>query len=238
MAALSRVSRHFHEITEAHLYATFEQDEVSGAAIPLFLRTLLAKPQLCRHVKRWIGNTCNYLAIEMESLGEENHEVLHFLIYYLLEGQSVDHKKWFHAAKDGSWDALAAIVLSILPNLEEVVFLDYGHPDGYPFLGAVLERAKPFQDMDQADSPVFVRLADLAGMDDFFARGIRLFRSSYGLCTLQNLQRVTLVNQMMEYFPEIGMVSPTGWSSKHSLRCMSNSIWHMPAPMMLRKDAN
>jgi len=79
LAALSRVSHHFHDITEPHLYSSFEQDEVSGAAMPLFLRTMLMRPQLCRNVKRWFGNTCNYLAIDMGPL-EEFREELHFLI--------------------------------------------------------------------------------------------------------------------------------------------------------------
>jgi hypothetical protein len=132
--------------------------------MPLFLRTLLSKPHLGPHVKKWIANSCNELAIEMEPLGEENLDLLDFLILYLMGWKVEDHKKWYQAARNGSWDTLAAIIISILLNPEEIHFVQYGYSDGYSFLGAVLERVRHFQDMEPKDIPVLdsgFRLADL-----------------------------------------------------------------------------
>jgi hypothetical protein len=111
----------------------------------------------------------------MEELGKGNLDLLDLLIFYLMGRKGVDHKKWFYAARNGSWDALAAILISILPNLEEIHFVGYGNQAGYPFLGAVLERVRHFQDTDPKDILILdtgFRLADLERIEEFYARGI------------------------------------------------------------------
>jgi hypothetical protein len=88
-------------------------------------------------------------------------------------GKGEDDKKWYHAARNGSWDALTAILISILPNLEEIHFVGYGNQTSYPFPGAVLERVRHFQDTDPEDIPILdngFRPADLEGIEEFCSR--------------------------------------------------------------------
>lgn len=138
---LSSASRHFHTLTEPYLYSTFVQVGLAGEAMPLFLRTLMEEPLLGVHVKTWIGSSCNDLAIEMNLMGEDNLDLLDDLIYFLIQEIGAYYDKWCHAANIGSWDAVADILICILPNLEEINFINYGSPEGYPFLEAVLARA-------------------------------------------------------------------------------------------------
>jgi F-box-like len=102
LAALSLVSHYFHKITEPYLYSTVVQDEWTGIVMLLFLRTLLIKPHVGRHVKKWIGSSPNRVIIEMKPLGEGSLDLFYFLVFYLLGHKDKYYKKWYYIIGCGS----------------------------------------------------------------------------------------------------------------------------------------
>jgi hypothetical protein len=60
----------------------------------------------------------------MKPLGENNLDLLDFLVVYLLGRKGEDHKERCHVVRCGSGDALASIVISMVPNLEEINFFE------------------------------------------------------------------------------------------------------------------
>jgi hypothetical protein len=57
----------------------------------------------------------------------------------------IDFELWMHRAGNGNWDALAALLLCLLPNLEELILTEYNFDLGYPYVEAVLHRAAKLQ---------------------------------------------------------------------------------------------
>jgi hypothetical protein len=60
----------------------------------------------------------------MKLLGEDNLNLLNFLVIYLLGRKGEDHKEWSHVVRCGSGKALASIVIFMVPNLEEINFFE------------------------------------------------------------------------------------------------------------------
>lgn len=57
----------------------------------------------------------------------------------------LDFELWARRAANDNWDALAAVLLCLLPNLENFYMVEYGSSDVYPFVEAFLDRAAKLQ---------------------------------------------------------------------------------------------
>ncbi len=145
LASISRASHRLHGFAESYLYSVFAQVDFWGEAISLFLRTLLRKPHLGRYVKTWIGMSCDATWIPMEKLDDEDLALLKLAARWVSCGtQDIDD--WIGLAVNGHWDTLAAVLLCLLPNLEEIEFIEYGNSEGFPYVESVLQRAAQLQE--------------------------------------------------------------------------------------------
>ena len=109
-------SRRFKSVAEPILYGKLVQK--TGKGLPKFIRTILGRPTLAQHVRTVqitdIPSPISYLS---SIFGSEEMGFIHALGQTYI-GSRHAVTTWIGAIKSGRWDALTALVLVLLPNVE------------------------------------------------------------------------------------------------------------------------
>ncbi|KAH8671832.1 hypothetical protein BGZ60DRAFT_537282 [Tricladium varicosporioides] len=181
---LASCSRRLHKITLPVLYSHYrEHQEYTDTAtkencLQLFLCQILERPELAKYVQVWHGLARDNQNLEdninedywyddnpldMSRLEQKHWDAIHDLLTLVTNHNNDESKKWASAIKHGSWDAVTALLLSVLPNLEELEFEGYSYTDTvYPYLTRVLSRAKTDQDLGNTGPGSLHRLRRVA----------------------------------------------------------------------------
>jgi hypothetical protein len=235
LAALSRVCKDFHTFTEPYLYSRFDQISENGEELPLLLRTLLEKPHLGHLVKSYVGTCFKATNIEMASYREfsilgSHRDSFPLLIPQLIcagiwsfamptewwqdfNGGPEDFDVWTRQMKNGNWDALTALLLCFLPNIEEFNLFEYASVNGYPFIEAVFKRATWLQNQSlpiNIESPGYQDLYAYGEEHPEFQKAMRLWKSApkredlnFGMT---KLRRVNISCNHAEAYPFVGLL--------------------------------
>ena len=147
LLALALCSRRLYELTEPILYGEFEQ--TNDRSLPTFLRRILAQPDLASRTRLFTGTAPHDWDAEMDisNFTEEDWTRVRAAVHAASIGKA-QAASWIEAAEQGIWDALAALLLSVTPNLEELNLDGWGWTSvvgDTPFIDAILERAVDFQ---------------------------------------------------------------------------------------------
>lgn len=161
LSSLSRTARRFHQVVEPKLYSGFVQVEKAGEQTPYqlitFMRTILKRPDLAQRV-RTFESTVMTKAVSPRADFEDIQPLVLFDPLYTaqdfetlrarvtsISGHGVDNDEeaasWFEDTKKGFWDAITALVLSQLQNLEEFSLGGWNCDFGLPHLERLLTRA-------------------------------------------------------------------------------------------------
>ena len=190
LGALSACSKRFNFLIEPVLYSTFKQTSIRTRTLPRFIRTVLRNPSLALHVKTFIGTSEPNICSDMEFLGEYSINMFKealTLAYNHNIGKDCweyDHnikRRFWHCVEQGNWDALIALLLCLLPNLQEIRMVRYGDfYDGYPFIETILDRAAKLQDAGQLSPFLFAKLRRVSlenqDYENFPYRGMGLYQ--------------------------------------------------------------
>jgi hypothetical protein len=145
LARLCRCSRRFSRVARPALYSSFRQ--TGPTALPFFLRTILSEENghLALHVRKYTGSTRNSNKLDMSVLTHENRIRIEEVIKQICDIQQPDSVwvVWLYGRQN--WDAVTALTLSLLPNLESIDMVAYGSENCYPFIQNVLSRASRLQ---------------------------------------------------------------------------------------------
>lgn len=130
---LALCSHRFNAITTPILYTSFDTGYEKGL-LPVFLRTLVARPQLGLRVKsvsvkKRIGMKDNN-PDNMNVYGIEDFERSHTAIKLICRTES-EAQRWMYKLRTGNWHALVALMLFHLPNLRRLEIHGYKIPDPY-----------------------------------------------------------------------------------------------------------
>jgi len=151
LAALSRACKDFYTFTEPYLYSRIEQISEDGKELPLLLRTLLRKPCLGHFVKTFVGTCFRMNGIDMRPFRDLYSQLVSagdWLLAMPTEWCPADFERrlddigsWATKMQHGDWDALTALLLCFLPNIEKFNLLGYTSVIGHPFITALFGRA-------------------------------------------------------------------------------------------------
>lgn len=146
LARLCLCSRRFSKVARPALYSSFRQ--TGPTALPFFLRTILSKENghLALLIKKYVGSTRNSSKLNMSILTAENRARIEETLETVCDSQRPKSiwAIWLYGRQN--WDAVTALTLSLLPNLESIDMLAYGSENCYPFIQNVLSRAARLQD--------------------------------------------------------------------------------------------
>jgi hypothetical protein len=145
LARLCLCSRRFSKVARPALYSSFKQ--TASTALPFFLRTILSKENghLALLVKKYVGSTRNSSKLNMSVLTDENRARIEEILGTVCDNQRPGSiwMIWLYGRQN--WDAVTALTLSLLPNLESIDMVAYGSENCYPFIQNVLSRAARLQ---------------------------------------------------------------------------------------------
>ncbi|CAM6089446.1 unnamed protein product [Calypogeia fissa] len=151
---LAVCSRRFYKLLEPELYSKFSQsnNEPNGQRhFLLFLKRILARPDLAQSLKRLCAAACSneaewLLPVESE-LGDEDWIRIRKVVNEVSRTED-EAERWITALEVGQWAAVMALLLSVTPNLEELEINEWSYHNGdYENLLEALERARILQDL-------------------------------------------------------------------------------------------
>ncbi|CAG8961630.1 hypothetical protein HYFRA_00006167 [Hymenoscyphus fraxineus] len=181
LASLARTSKYISEITYPILYSSFREIE-DGSCLPNFLRTILLKPKLAQHVKTYIGyNTPYTTAMELDYMTAPELVLFQRAMKATKEHcPDVDEERWGRI-RGGNADDLTALLLCLLPNLEELHILNHGNDfEGHIRLERMIRRVAENQEPEKNNSPLRklkkVTLDGGMGEEYFPNSGIAIFQ--------------------------------------------------------------
>jgi hypothetical protein len=127
LASLVLCSRRLNSIATPVLYRTFVQTKYG--ALPAFLCTILEKPQLGALVKDIVVSEIDEEeSMEMGGFSRQEIERLGLRADVLDHFES-EKSSWIDDLEAGKWQAVAALLILLLPGLEEIVIASYLGPD-------------------------------------------------------------------------------------------------------------
>lgn len=149
---LALCSRHLYNVTEFVFYRFFrvpalEDDKAAqGASLQLFMCRILERPQLAICVRGFHAKACcgrdGYL--NMACIKDDDWSRVHAAIWDT--GISLLEKsKWYDEIRKGDWDSVISLVLSLLPNLEQLEFDRWTYERIYPRLMNFLSSSSELQ---------------------------------------------------------------------------------------------
>jgi hypothetical protein len=119
---LCTCSRRLYDITEPILYTRIKE---WGESLPKLLCRIVERPDLGRRVKSWSGAAVEITeeegSFDMSAVEEADWKRIRGTVDQIELNESNAHS-WFEAIRDGSWDAMTALVLHLLPNLQKLNF--------------------------------------------------------------------------------------------------------------------
>lgn len=125
---LALCSRKLNTVATPVLYRTYTQ--TGEKALQEFLLRVLRNPDLGKHVKNFVASEISEdEQLDMSSWAEDDFQCCLVLINRIssTEKDSVlSSEKWMNDVRLGDWDALSGLLISLLPNVEEIDMIAYG----------------------------------------------------------------------------------------------------------------
>lgn len=223
LAALSRVCKDFHAFTEPYLFSRFDQISEHGQELPLLLRTLLEKPYLGHFIKTYVGTCFTATTIEMAPFKDLFTQLRCAAVWSFakglkkkaeLKGGAVTFSlsSWSYQMMHGVWDAITALLLCLLPNLEEFILSEYASVYGYRAIDAIFDRAGWLQDRNlpiDIEASGYQNIYAYEDENPKFQKATRLWKSApkrgnmeFGMA---NLRVVRISCNHLEAYPAVGL---------------------------------
>ncbi len=165
LLSLARCSRRLHMIVEPVLYSHFhitKNASVGAVQIQIFLSRILERPDLAARVR------VIHLAGPDHDLNNERLDMSRLTgldrlrIYQATFGAAnttKEARKWTKAIQDGNWDASVALLLTLVPNLEQLEIEAWqGMISGTPFIMQRLEHISNLQICSEVSNLALRRL--------------------------------------------------------------------------------
>jgi hypothetical protein len=256
LAALSQCSKRFHALVESLLYSTFIQTGDGAEALPQFLRTVSAKPHLGRYVKAIIAESHEgTMDMDMGLLNGTEMTNIGTCICRVIASSIPERTfvEWIRLVKLGAWDALMALVLCLVPNIEDIWIRGYGNARSHPLMDRVLNRAAKLQDalQSRSESSASPR-PDLHLYPEGLSTSSRLFETEDSAMwrkdeqyvadhfALSHLTRVNLENhtddfpnhgiEVLQILPYLALNSVTHLSTHMMCELHFDPSMHQPSP--------
>lgn len=164
LSALSLCSRQFHHYITPYLYSHFLHLGDTCTSLPHFLHTILHNPHYALYTKTF---TCNALLgyrtdISISNFSPSDLTLLKSRLQSIYTQENGSRSpffgsyitsQWYNFILQGNWDAIVALILCLLPNLQSLNIINHasGCPYGYPYLETVLNRAAKLQNQRLRD---------------------------------------------------------------------------------------
>lgn len=162
---LAVCSSRFHSLVEPILYSNVvvsdkhHSKQLSG--LPTFLCRVLARPELARQVRSLHaiarGGGINDEFLDVSSLIDPDRGRIRAAVQAASESNE-EVEDWIKAIEGGTWDSITALILSLAPNITELLFENRSYTNKfYPFLIRFFERATSLQETASLASPLSLR---------------------------------------------------------------------------------
>ena len=140
---VARCSSHFRDLALPILYTNSIFN--SAENLPTFIYSILARPDLVRCLRRFSAWSQDWSA-DMSRITDTNQIRLNAAIR-VASRSDADAEKWIKSIKSGNWDAMIALILSIVPNIEVLHLVNYtGVNDQVgPFIPTIFRNAMNLQ---------------------------------------------------------------------------------------------
>jgi hypothetical protein len=154
---LALCSRSLHALVEPILYEYFHHNDKSPVcAVQLFLRMILVRPDLAQQVKgiRTMASDSEYDdgRLDVSCFKVEDWARIRNKIEEV-DGSTQERDEWVKDLEKGHWEAMAALILTLTPNLRILKFKEWPYDDSpYPNLMRTLSRARQLQVERQAEN--------------------------------------------------------------------------------------
>jgi hypothetical protein len=133
---LSIVSKDLNYLTNPYLYSTYSSPVANAdSSTFLFLRTIIRRPDLARHVKRvflhsFESSNSSHPMQRQHKLSDEDNELFKIEVRYFCDSRNdlKLNETWLRELKRDSEDARVALLLALLPNLEFLFFEECYEP--------------------------------------------------------------------------------------------------------------
>lgn len=152
-------SKRLHKLTEIVLYSHYLEEFTGNQnSAPLFLKTILARPDLAARVRRYHGwatdNQHHDNHLDVQSFGEKEWEKIKLRIKEASQ-DAEEASVWLKAIEEGDWEAITALILSITPNIQDLKFKGWSYTnDVYPNLLRYFSRARLLQEQGDLINPL------------------------------------------------------------------------------------
>ena len=157
---LAQCSSRFHDLALPVLYNRVYIGETKS--LPKFLCRILARPDLARSLRAFEGVL---LASEgdMSSITDIDYSRISNAIRVASRSDD-EAESWFQSIRDGNWDAMIALVLSIVPNIQELSLINwwYSGDDRLSlYTPTILQRAFDLQNQVEVPPLAMVALREI-----------------------------------------------------------------------------
>jgi hypothetical protein len=133
---LSLVSKEVNHLTNPYLYSTYESPVANYNSFNyLFLKTIIRRPDLARHIKRVIlhsfeSSKSPHPIRGQYKLSNEDKELFKIVVRYFcdIKNELNLNRTWLRELETDSEDARVALLLVLLPNLEFLFFKECYKP--------------------------------------------------------------------------------------------------------------
>jgi len=133
LAAIPRCCRYLHQVAMPILYSSFTERGV--LSMPLFLRTILYRPDLARYVKTFsiyltIARDHNPSGCPDSDLLRSLKPMIDDQLEDICPGDALFKRSWSRSLiNHRNWDAISALVICLLPNLSTLTLPHYADQD-------------------------------------------------------------------------------------------------------------
>ncbi|MCJ1246479.1 hypothetical protein MMC30_003687 [Trapelia coarctata] len=162
---LALCSSHFHRLAEPVLYTHVDiRDDALYNTLPdlvFFLCRILDRPDLARRVRFLYGAASGSPvadeSMDMSGLRETDRTLIRTAVRAASDSERTA-QQWMEAIEWGTWDAIMALLLSVVPNIEELQLERWSNTNEvYPFIIRFFERAANLQETALLASPFSLR---------------------------------------------------------------------------------
>jgi hypothetical protein len=161
---LAMCSRRLHTIAEPLIYRDFWQKGCYDTDIVPFMCRIVARPDLARQVRSFRGYVTDSLDLGEVDLPDIRAEDLKQICAAVqgLSGSEPDAAAWVKEIENREWDAIVTLILSLLPNLQELDFEDWWPPcntdDELPRLIRLLQLSADFQNFPETSPSALINV--------------------------------------------------------------------------------
>jgi hypothetical protein len=194
---LALCSRRLNMATIPVLYSTFTQ--TGTAALPAFTKRVLGNPKLGAHVKKFVGSSISYdETLDMSSYSEEDFKRCLDAIQ-AVGGTEAVLGEWMEKVREGSWDAVAGVLVSLLPNIEVFEMASFSGEES-PYMSQVLDLAARRQSTGSAEQFSLKNLTTLSFAYSDTEMGFSV-DSVMPYCKVESVRKIHLHMAADEFFP-------------------------------------